>query len=91
MEHHSAHPQHPPVVEVFNIRGQLVRKMVVEESFSGVVRKAGLSSTSKQRGEVYSTLWDCRDEHRHQVSTGVYLYRVTADGRSVAGKCMVVK
>jgi hypothetical protein len=84
-------PQRAPVVEVFNIRGQLVRKMVVDESFSGVVRKAGLSSADKQRGEVYSTLWDCRDQHRHQVSSGVYLYKVTADGRSAAGKCMVVR
>jgi hypothetical protein len=87
-------PQKPvkqPTLEIFNIRGQKVRSIKITQSFSQLVRSAGLSSEEKQSGEYYSQVWDCRDDHRKPVDSGIYFYKVSSDGKSAIGKMMVLK
>ncbi|GAB1367373.1 hypothetical protein MASR1M36_22450 [Candidatus Cloacimonadaceae bacterium] len=44
-------PTSHPVAEVFNIRGQKVKTILISESYNSLVRKAGISGDLKQNGE----------------------------------------
>ncbi len=80
-----------PTLEIYNIRGQKVRDIKITQSFSQLVRSAGLSSEDKQSGEYYSQVWDCKDNNRKSVASGIYFYKVSCEGSEAIGKMMVVK
>lgn len=62
-------------IEMFDVRGRLVRQLVDREL------PAGLHAIS----------WDSRDAHGAQVSSGVYVYVVSIDGERLAGKVVLSK
>ncbi len=61
-------PIEKPMLEIYNIKGQKVRDLKITQSFSQLVRSAGLSSKDKQTGEHYSKIWDCKDNNRKVVA-----------------------
>jgi hypothetical protein len=80
----------PPLVEIYNIKGQKVKSMRLTESYSSMVRKAGLSKQVKQSGEFYSTVWNGKDDRNKTLGAGTYIVRVIADGNSTVTKKMVL-
>jgi len=81
----------PPLVEIFNIKGQKVKSFRLSESYNSLVRKANLSNQVKLSGEFYSTIWNCKDDNNKLLSTGTYIIRVSADGRCSSKKITVIK
>ena len=62
--HYSLSEQSQVKIEVYNIKGQLVRKLVEEEKPAG----------------IYQTRWDTRDKSGKDAPSGIYLYKmVTGD------------
>jgi hypothetical protein len=85
-------PQADPVINIYNAKGQKVKTIELTQSLSGLVRIAGLATTETQRGEAYSTVWDCRNESGKLVSTGVYFYTVSLHNRMIgANKLLILK
>jgi hypothetical protein len=84
-------PIEKPTLEIYNIRGQKVRSIRITQSLSALVRSAGLSTEEKQSGEKYSQIWDCRDDNRKLVTSGIYFYKVRSEGKEALGKIMVLK
>ncbi|MBN2830388.1 MAG: hypothetical protein JXR56_08725 [Candidatus Cloacimonetes bacterium] len=84
-------PIEKPTLEIYNIRGQKVRSIKITQSLSALVRSAGLSTEEKQSGEKYSQIWDCRDDNRKLVTSGIYFYKVSSEGKEAIGKMMVLK
>jgi hypothetical protein len=80
-----------PLVEIFNIKGQRVKSMRLSESYNSMISKAGLSNQVKQNGEFYSTVWNGKDDRNKSIGTGTYIIRVSADGRSVSKKLVLIK
>jgi len=62
-------------VDVYNLKGQLVRSLVNE---------------SKAQGE-YSLNWDSRDNNGLPVAAGVYLYKIQAGKFSSSKKMVLLK
>ncbi|MBC8525290.1 MAG: T9SS type A sorting domain-containing protein [Candidatus Cloacimonetes bacterium] len=58
------------VVEIYNIKGQLIKTLINNQT---------------QKGGYYEIIWDGKDQHQNQVSSGVYLYRISAKGGSSSG------
>lgn len=65
----------PVKVEIYNLKGQLVRSLMDE---------------SKSSGE-YSLPWDCRDENNRAVAAGIYLYKIQAGKYSSSKKMVLLK
>ncbi len=65
----------PVLIEVYNLKGQKVRTLISETKAAG----------------THSTLWNGTDENSQPVASGVYLYRMTADGYSSTRKMMLMK
>ncbi len=65
----------PISLRIYNIKGQLVRTL-----FSGD-RSAG----------THRIVWNGMDDHNRQVATGVYFYRLDANGFSQTRKMLMVK
>ena len=65
----------PVKLEVFNIRGQLVRTLVNEEVEPG----------------EYSFFWQALDDHGKKISSGVYFYRLRAGDFVATRKMVIVK
>jgi hypothetical protein len=84
-------PKKQPTLEIYNIKGQKVRSIKITQSFSQLVRSAGLSSEDKQSGEHYSQVWDCRDDNRKPLASGIYFYKVSSEGKEALGKMMLLK
>ncbi len=84
-------PVEKPKLEIYNIRGQKVRDITITQSLSELVRATGLSKEENQSGEKYSLIWDGKDNSRKKVSSGIYFYKVSSEGKSVVNKMMVVK
>ena len=63
------------VLDVYNIRGQRVRRLLEEY---------------KDRGE-YSVVWDGLDESGRELSSGVYLYRMETGGEKFVGRMVLLK
>ncbi len=80
-----------PTIEIYNIKGQKIRDLKITQSFSQLVRSAGLSSEEKQTGEHYSKIWDCKDNNRKTVASGIYFYKVSCEGEEAIGKMMLLK
>jgi hypothetical protein len=81
----------PPVVEIYNLKGQRVRSLNISQSYNDLVRKAGLSKEVNTCGEFYSTLFDCKDMNSRPLATGIYLIRVKADGRQKTAKLTILR
>jgi M6 family metalloprotease-like protein len=60
-------------IDIFNVRGQLIR------SYSARHAKAG----------QYRIIWDGKDQHGRDASSGVYMYRMTS-GKYAASKKMIL-
>jgi len=81
----------PPVVEIYNLKGQRVRSLTISQSYNDLVRKAGLSKDVNTTGEFYSTVFDCKDVNSRPLATGIYLIRVKADGRQTSSKMTIIR
>jgi hypothetical protein len=81
----------PPVVEIYNLKGQKVRSLNISQSYNDLVRKAGLSKEVNTGGEFYSTVFDCKDMNGRPLATGIYLIRVKADGRQKTAKLTILR
>ena len=85
-------PIDDPLIEIYNIRGQKVKSIKLNVSLSGLARIAGLASRETQRGEAYSTVWDCRNEQRKTVAAGVYFYTLSVSHEIIgANKMLLLK
>ncbi|MCF7920536.1 MAG: right-handed parallel beta-helix repeat-containing protein [Candidatus Cloacimonetes bacterium] len=81
-----------PEINIYNAKGQKVKTIELTQSLSGLARIAGLATTETQRGEAYSTVWDCRNENGKTVSSGVYFYVLSLDGQVLgANKLLILK
>jgi flagellar hook assembly protein FlgD len=60
-------------LEIYNIRGQKVRTLVNE------FREAG----------YHSVIWSGRDFNGNRVSSGIYLYRLNVNEKTVASRKMI--
>jgi hypothetical protein len=81
----------PPIVEIYNLKGQKVRSLTISHSYNDLVRKAGLSKQVSSGGEFYSTVFDCKNERSQKLASGIYLIRIKADGREKAGKLTILR
>jgi len=85
-------PIDDPLIEIYNIKGQKVKTIELTQSLSGLARIAGLASRETQRGEAYSTVWDCRNEKRKTVAAGVYFYTLSVSHEIIgANKLLILK
>jgi hypothetical protein len=64
-------------MEIYNIRGQLVRTL--------------LDGSRAFSPGVHSVIWNGRDDSGHQVSSGIYFYRMRADNYQSVRKMMLLK
>ncbi|HPT73241.1 MAG TPA: T9SS type A sorting domain-containing protein, partial [Candidatus Cloacimonadota bacterium] len=62
-------------LDIFNIRGQLVRRLVQEKQTSG----------------KHSIVWNGRDEYNNTCASGVYLYRLKAGEIHSTRKMILMK
>lgn len=60
---------------LYNLKGQLIRELAYKDLAPG----------------QHTMWWDLKDDRGHGVSSGVYLYRLEAEGHSVSGKLLIVK
>ncbi len=81
----------PPVVEIYNLKGQRVRSLTISQSYNDMVLKAGLSKEVNTGWEFYSTVFDCKDLNSRPLATGIYLIRVKADGRQKTAKLTILR
>ncbi len=65
----------PVEAKVYNIRGQLVRRLEVSDT----------------RGDQYLYNWDCKDRNNRAVPSGVYLIRIKTSSGEVNKKVTVIK
>ena len=64
-------------IQIFNIKGQLVRKLDCNE----VACKNGR----------YTISWDCRNENGIKVSSGIYFYKLISDNKTAIKKMLVIR
>jgi len=62
-------------LEIFNVNGQKIATLVSKELPPG----------------EYEVQWDARDDAGREVGGGVYFYRLTVNGYSLAGKALYLK
>jgi hypothetical protein len=74
----ASHLEHAQI-EIFNVKGQMVRKL-----------KADMSSRPQRRDLSYSITWDGTDSTNQPVSSGVYLYQLRAGKQTLAQKKMML-
>ncbi|MBM4403804.1 MAG: choice-of-anchor J domain-containing protein [Candidatus Cloacimonetes bacterium] len=65
----------PVTIEIYNVKGQLVRTLVNEAKASG----------------SYSNVWNGMDNNGHSVSSGVYFYKMKAGSYSSTKKMILMK
>ncbi|MDD4309623.1 MAG: choice-of-anchor D domain-containing protein [Candidatus Cloacimonetes bacterium] len=65
----------PIAIEIFNLKGQMVKSLVHE---------------SKSAGE-HTVLWDSKDESGKMVGSGIYFCRLSYNGTSVSRKMILAK
>ncbi|MBW6513480.1 MAG: choice-of-anchor J domain-containing protein [Candidatus Syntrophosphaera sp.] len=65
----------PANLKIYNLKGQLVRTLVDD------IREAG----------QYSVVWNGKDDNHSNVSSGLYFYRLTSDGKTVTRKMLLAK
>ena len=84
-------PEVPPVIEIFNIRGQKVKTIRLTESYNSLVSRAGLSHDVKQSGEFYSTVWNGRDDNNRPLASGTYIVKAITDRKVATTKITIIK
>ncbi|MDP8210995.1 MAG: choice-of-anchor Q domain-containing protein [Candidatus Stygibacter australis] len=85
-------PTSEPEINIYNLKGQLVKKLILNTSLTGLARKAGLREGNDNGSQYYSKVWNCRNKHEKQVAAGVYLWSLKVDGECVAAsKLMILK
>ena len=84
-------PEVPPVIEIFNIRGQKVKTIRLTESYNSLVSRAGLSHDVKQSGEFYSTVWNGRDDNNRPLASGTYIVKVSSGTVMSTRKISIIK
>ena len=84
-------PEVPPVIEIFNIRGQKVKTIRLTESYNSLVSRAGLSHDVKQSGEFYSTVWNGRDDNNRPLASGKYIVKAIPDRMAATTKITIIK
>jgi hypothetical protein len=84
-------PTVQPVIEIFNLRGQKVKTIILTESYNSLIHKAGLSNDVKQNGEFYSTIWNGKDDNNRALATGTYIVKVLADKMVRTTKVTIMK
>ncbi|MCF7913517.1 MAG: DUF1565 domain-containing protein [Candidatus Cloacimonetes bacterium] len=85
-------PTGKPEINIYNLKGQLVRKLVLETSLTEFARKAGLQEGSETGSQAYSKAWNCRNMQNKQVASGIYIYTLNIDGECLAAsKLAIVK
>lgn len=62
-------------IEVFNVKGQLVKQLVNQTETSG----------------QHQVVWNGKDNNNAPASSGVYFYKMTAGGHSTTKKMMLIK
>ena len=62
-------------LKVYDVSGRLVRTLADEGLPAG----------------IHSRVWDSKDDHGVSVASGVYFYRLTADGKTFTQKMMLLK
>ena len=60
---------------IFNLKGQLVKTLVNE----------------RQKAGNYNVLWNAKDTKGGSVSTGIYFYKLNADGKTFINKLTIIK
>jgi len=65
----------PVKIQIYNIKGQLIRNLVNEN------KKAG----------NYTVIWNGKDEQGKSVSSGIYFYRMQSSKYSATQKMMLMK
>jgi hypothetical protein len=70
-----ADAQHPFLLQIFNLRGQLVREL----------------SQTQASGTTSVLTWDAQDRQGKPVSSGVYLFRLTQGSRQAISKALYLK
>jgi len=73
--HYSLSEAGPVKIEVYNIKGQLVRNLVNERKTAG----------------NYTVIWNGKDEQGKNVSSGIYFYRMQTKNYSSTKKMMLMK
>jgi len=84
-------PEVPPVIEIFNIRGQKVKTIHLTESYNSLVSRGGLSHDVKQSGEFYSTVWNGRDDNNRPLASGTYIVKAITDRKVATTKITIIK
>ncbi len=79
-----------PVLTIYNLKGQKVKRISIENSYQDMQRHAGLK-TNYADGQLYSTNWNLRNENNKQVASGIYFIQVKAGRYRVSSKIMVLK
>jgi hypothetical protein len=62
-------------LSIYNVKGQLVKTLISSELASG----------------DHSVVWNGKDKNDKDVSSGMYFYRLTANGRSESMKMLLMK
>ncbi|KAA3636032.1 MAG: T9SS C-terminal target domain-containing protein, partial [Calditrichaeota bacterium] len=62
-------------IEILNILGQRVKRLVDKEQAAG----------------NYQVVWDSRNDSGQRVATGIYFYRLTADGFTKTKKMLLLR
>jgi hypothetical protein len=84
-------PARPPVIEIFNIKGQKVKTMEVTNSLNDL-RKLTKNSTGYDTKQTpYSTVWNLRNEQNREIGSGVYIIKLKAGKYQSANKMMVIR
>ena len=79
-----------PFITIYNLKGQKVKRISLENSYQDMQRHAGLK-TNYADGQLYSTNWNLLNENNKQVASGLYIVRVKAGNYSASGKLMILK
>jgi hypothetical protein len=74
-------PDEQVIIDIFNVKGQKVRKLEIRNE-----------KLEMKREISYSVTWDGTDSSNRPVASGVYLYRILIDGKPQAqSKMMLMK
>jgi hypothetical protein len=79
-----------PRITIYNLRGQKVKSIAIENSYQDMQKHAGLK-TNYAEGQLYSTNWNLRNESNKEVASGLYIIKVKAGSYLASGKMMLLK
>ena len=71
-------------IEIYNLKGQKIRTLDILECINCVDAKATKSLS------YYSVNWNGKDENNKSVSSGIYLYNLNINGKTVAANKMIL-